>query len=54
MLELGEVSFCNPRQKGIVVIKTAIISIEMMRDSMPGDQATEWGGIECEKQRTKN
>ena len=32
----------------------AIISIEMMRDSMSGDQATKWSGIECKKQRTKN
>ena len=32
----------------------AIISIEMMRDSMSGDQATKWSDIESKKQRTKN
>ena len=28
--------------------------VEMMRDSMSGDQATKWSGIECKMQRTKN
>ena len=35
-------------------IQLAIVSIEMMRDSMSGDQATDWNGIECKTQRTKN
>ena len=35
-------------------IQLAIISIEMMRDSMSGDQAAKWSGIESKRQRTKN
>ena len=35
-------------------IQLAIISIEMMRNSMSGDQATKWSGIESKKQTTKN
>ena len=42
----------SPGEKGN--IQLAIISIEMMRDSMSGDQAIKWSGIESKKQRTKN
>ena len=33
-------------------IQLAIISIEMMRYSIPRDHAAQWSGIEGEKQRT--
>ena len=29
--------------------KKKIVSKEMMRDSMPRDQATEWSGVECKR-----
>ena len=35
-------------------IQLAVISIEMMRDSVFKDHAAQWSGIEREKQRTQN
>ena len=35
-------------------IQLAVISIEMVRDSVSGDHADQWSSVECEKQTTSN
>ena len=46
--------FSSPRASAVTRGRKKIDSIEMMRDSVSGDQVTKWSGIESKKQSTKN